>query len=335
MHLTSPIGELAALIRRMPKTETHLHIEGALPLQLLREVAPERFADGPPQWWLPDFRYDTFEQFERILIDNAVLWFTSPERYHEAARLIFAGLLAQNVRYVETSFHIGVLEMLSLDGPAVVDAILSAAPRGMTVRVFMGMLRRNYTSTGAPIIDRMHTWENLSGCDLHGIEVQELEPWTAAVWERMRAHGKVTKAHAGEFGGAKAVREAIERLGVRRIQHGVQSVEDAGVVRLLLDTDATCDITPISNVKLRVVSSLREHPIRRFVDAGVRCTVSTDDPFSFGNRLEDEYLALATEAGFSRNELIDLARNGFAVALLPENEKRRWMGELDALKLQS
>lgn len=323
--------DIRAFIRRLPKTETHMHIEGALPLQLLRDIAPECFPKGPPPWWSKNFRYSSFESFEQILIEHALRFFTSAQRYHEAARLVFAGLWAQNVRYVETSFHIGVLEMLGIDGPEVVDAIRSAAPPGMTVRVFMGMLRRNFTPEAAPIIGRMHAWKDLAGCDLHGVETHPLEDWTVEVWRRMRDHGKVTKAHAGEFGGAAAVKEALLRLGARRIQHGVQSVEDPEVLRLLVELDATCDVTPISNVKLRVAPSIREHPLRRLVSAGVRCTISTDDPFSFGNRLEDEYLALAQEAGFTGAELAGLARNGFEVADLPDPERKRWITELNAL----
>lgn len=323
---------LLGFIRRLPKTETHLHIEGALPLQLLREAAPERFADGEPPWWRDDFRYDSFEQFEHILVDNALQWFTTPERYHHAARLIFAGLWAQNVRYVETSFHIDNITLCRTDGPTLVDAIASAAPPGMTVRVFTGMMRRNYQGSGAALIDRMHTWENLAGCDLHGVEVHALEAWTRPVWERMRAHGKVTKAHAGEFGGPQAVREVVELLGVRRIQHGVQAAQDPSVLSLLRSVGATCEVTPISNVKLRVVPSIREHPLRTLVDAGIRCTISSDDPFSFGNRLEDDYLALGAEGGFSKRELVRLARNGFEVALLPEVERQRWLGELERLE---
>ena len=103
------------------------------------------------------------------------------------------------------------------------------------------------------------------------------------VWARVRAAGKVTKCHAGEFDGAHRVREAITELGVTRIQHGVRAIEDPSVVALAAEQGVTFDVCPISNVRLQVFPSIAEHPIRRLGEAGVRCTVSTDDPLCFGN----------------------------------------------------
>ena len=104
----------------------------------------------------------------------------------------------------------------------------------MEVRVFAGMLRNGYDGPLRATIDKVHTWEGLAGVDLHGFERMPTEAWTAPVWERVRAAGKVTKCHAGEFDGAHRVREAIEQLGVRRVQHGVRTIEDPAVVALAL-----------------------------------------------------------------------------------------------------
>jgi len=325
-----PDANLATSIQALPKTETHLHIEGALPIELLRQVAPDKWPDGPPPWWAPDYRYSDFPSFEKILLDHAILWFTSPERYHEAARIIFADLQAQNVRYVETSFHLPITQFIDADGKAIVDAILAAAPEGMTVRVFAGMLRIDYTPEFAPVIDSLADWDNLAGVDLHGVETWAVQPWTAKVWERVRSAGKVTKAHAGEFGPAANVREAVEKLGVRRVQHGVRAVEEPNVLQLLKQHDVTCDVCPISNLKLQVVPSVDRHPIRQLFDAGVRCTISTDDPFSFGNTLSDEYAALAMEAGFTFQDLMRLARYGFEVASITSSERDALLAEIDS-----
>jgi adenosine deaminase len=328
-----PDAALAAFIQALPKTETHLHIEGALPLELLQRVAPQLFRDGvTPPWFTPDYRYPDFPSFEKILLDHALLWFNSAERYHEAARMIFAGLAAQNVRYVETSFHLPVQKFINVPAREILDAIRTAAPAGMTVRVFTGMLRIDYTPDFSPVIDSLPDWEHLAGVDLHGVEVWPLEPWTAKVWERVRAAGKETKAHAGEFGGASNVREAVEVLGVKRVQHGVQSIADPDVVRLLRERDITCDVCPISNVKLQVTRAMREHPIRELFDAGVRCTISTDDPFSFGNTLSEEYAALAMDLGFTRRELVQIARNGFEVATMPRAARQAALDELVRLE---
>ena len=156
-------------------------------------------------------------------------------------------------------------------------------------------------------------------------------PETAEVWARVRAAGKVTKCHAGEFDGAARVREAIEFLGVKRVQHGVRAIEDPAVVRLAAERGVTFDVCPISNVGLRVVPAMREHPLRRLMKAGVRCTVSTDDPLSFGNSLNEEYTALALELNFTRAELAQVARNGWAVADVPEAIRNAALAEIDRL----
>jgi adenosine deaminase len=101
---------------------------------------------------------------------------------------------------------------------------------------------------------------------------------------------------------------------VKRVQHGVRAIEDPAVVKLAVERGVTFDICPISNVGLKVVPSMREHPIRRLMQAGVRCTVSTDDPLCFANSLNEEYAALALELNFTRAELAHVARNGWEVA---------------------
>ena len=160
-----------AFIASIPKTETHLHVEGSVPYELLRAGDPGRYPADPP-FRRSDYRYASFPAFEQILLDHALPWFTSAERYHEAAKAIFAGKAADNARYVETSFHLAVTQLIGVPGPEIVAAIRSAAPAGMEVRVFAGMLRSDYhgplgrrsrpcgTGTGWP----GWTCTGLSGC---------------------------------------------------------------------------------------------------------------------------------------------------------------------------
>jgi len=320
-------------IQSLPKTETHLHVEGALPYELLTGWRPDQFPSDPP-FRRPDYRYASFPEFECILLENALPWFTTPERYYEATRVIFAGHLAQNVRYVETSFHLPVTQFIAVPGPEIVAAIRAAVPPGLEVRIFAGMLRSDLAGSLRPTIDQLHGWEGLAGVDLHGFEQMHTEPATAGVWARLRAAGKVTKCHAGEFDGAARVREAIEGLGVTRVQHGVRAIEDPAVVALARDRGVTFDVCPVSNVRLKVVPSLREHPLRRLMQAGVRCTVSTDDPLCFNNTLTGEYSALASEAGFTRGELARIARNGWDVADVQPETRNRMLREIDGLEKQ-
>jgi adenosine deaminase len=324
-----PAGTVGAFIRALPKTETHLHVEGALPYALLVAWQPGRYPPDPP-FQRADYRYPTFPDFERTLLDHALPWFTSVERYHEAARAIFAGHVAQNVRYVETSFHLPIAPFIGVPGREIVKAIRSAAPAGLEVRVFAGMPRDAYREPLKAVIDDLENWDELAGVDLHGDEAMPTEAWSAPLWRRLRDAGKTTKCHAGEFGGAGRVREAIEGLGVARIQHGVRAIEDPDVVALARDRGVTFDMCPISNVRLRVVPSMAGHPLRRLRAAGIRCTVSTDDPLCFANCVADEYAELE-RAGCAKAELAGIARGGWEVADVPAAVRAGMIAEIGRL----
>lgn len=325
-----PDSSLLGFIQSLPKTETHLHIEGALPYELLHAWKPEKYPEYP-HFRERGYRYPTFPDFEQQLLNHALPWFTDAEQYHEAAKVIFAGQVAQNVQYVETSFHLPVAGFINTPGREIIAAIRAAAPRGLEVRVFAGMLRSDIVGPLRPLIDELHTWDELAGADLHGSETMPTEPGTAEVWQKLRSAGKVTKSHAGEFDGAARVREAIEQLGVTRIQHGVRASEDPAVVRLAVERGVTFDMCPLSNVGLQVVPDMAHHPLKQFMAAGVRCTISTDDPLCFANSINEEYVAVAQGLGLTRRELAQLARNGFEVASLTPAQKQPWLDQLDAV----
>lgn len=321
---------LQALIRALPKTETHLHLEGSLPWPLLEQVAPDLRGQTPASWE-PGFRFDSFAQFESQLLAHAARWFNSAERYHEAARRLFTHLRdTQNVRYVETSFASGVIDHLGLDGEEVSAAIAEAAPAGVTVRVFLGFHHDGYTPANRDRFDGCVHWRHLAGIDLHGTESVPLGAWAAPFWRRAREHGLRAKAHAGEFCGPEFVRQVVAELGVNRIQHGVRCIEDPRLVEQLAWSGAVLDVCPISNLKLRVTPSLAAHPLPRLQAAGLRCTVSTDDPMVFGNTLEMEYTALAEHLGYDATALVRTARTGFELALLPAVDKQRLLAGIDA-----
>lgn len=321
--------DLRAFIQSLPKTETHLHLEGALPFELLQRVRPD--FKNPPASWDWDFKFKDFAHFEAELLDMAFSWFTSPEHYHEAAKLIFARHAAQNVKYVETSFASGVIEFGGLDGREVLAAIRAAVPPGLEVRVFLGIHHNGAGPKMQPVLEDALGWPDLAGVDLHGTEGFPLEPWSAEYWTAARKAGKYTKAHAGEFMGADFVWRILDELQPQRIEHGVRSVENPAVVAELRRRGVALDVCPISNHKLMPGVTLATHPIRQLLDAGVKVTVSTDDPISFGNTLSDEYAALVEHRGFNREELVRIARHGFEVALMPDAQKRLWLKQLDGL----
>jgi len=328
--MTSSNSALRAFIQSLPKTETHLHVEGSLPYELLHGWQPGIYP-AQAAFHAPSHRFATFPEFEETLLGHALPWFTTAERYFEAARAIFAKHVVGNVRYVETSFHLPVTQFIRVPGPEIVAALRAAVPQGLEVRIFAGMLRTDYEGPLRAVIDDLENWDGLAGVDLHGFEEEPTQSWTAKIWSRLRAAGKVTKCHAGEFDGPHRVREAIEVLGVQRVQHGVRAIDDPSVVALARDRGVTFDVCPISNVRLKVTPSMAEHPLRRLLDAGVHCTLSTDDPLVFNNVVNDEYYALATECGFSRPLLARLAKAGWDVASVGSAVRRGFQAEIDRL----
>jgi adenosine deaminase len=324
---------LAAFVQSLPKTEMHLHLEGSCPIELLDRFAPELFGKIP-YMWDDDFRYTSFTHFTELFAQAALAVFKTPEAFHECAKGVFARCAAQNCRYVECSFHIGVLTQPGMHGPDVIAAILDAAPPGLEVRVFVGMRHNSYDAVTRPIIDDCVNWPNLTGIDLHGPEDLPLESWTADLWKRAAQCGKYRKAHAGEFMPAGFVRRCIDELDAQRIEHGVRSIEDPRVVALIKERRIGLDICPISNLKLQVegIRKMSDHPIRALFDAGVCCTINTDDTLMFGNTLSEEYYALAQDLDFTGAELVQIALNGFELALWDGPRKEACRMELLNLK---
>ncbi len=326
-------SELRDFVQSLPKTETHLHIEGACPVEMLRRVDPSKVSPPPP-FWADDYRYDSFDTFMKMFRSYAGEVFTSAEKYYEAAQIILGKCHEQNVRYVETSFHSGIFEYIEDDGPTVIRAIKEGAPKGMEVRVFMGIGHDAYVGLTKEAIDDCHNWEELAGVDLHGPEDLPIEDWTPEIWARTRAAGKFNKAHAGEFMGSDFVERMIDELKVSRIEHGVRSVEDPALVARLVREKVGLDVCPISNVKLAVkgIPEMSAHPIRELFDAGVIVTLNSDDPFFFGNTLSEEYYALYQDLNFTKTELLQIARNGFNVSLWDSPEKDACLAQLDAIE---
>ncbi|GAB5560184.1 MAG: adenosine deaminase [Synoicihabitans sp.] len=328
--------DLAEFVRQMPKTETHLHMEGACPWSLLQATNAAKYT-SPPAFWADDFRYESFYQFMDLYVEYCAEFFSSAKRYHDAAKIVLQNCLDQGCRYVETSFHLPSLLYIEDNGPTVIEAIRSAAPAGLELRVFAGMCHNDYVDAGKDLIESCLTWTGLDGIDLHGWEDIPVEPWTDDIWARARQAGKFTKAHAGEFMGADFVELVLDRLKVPRIQHGVRAVENPSTVQRLVDEGIALDVCPISNVKLAVkgISAMNQHPLRQLFDAGVKVTINSDDPFFFGNRLEEEYYAVHQELGFSRTDLVQLARNGFELSLVTESQRTSWLTDLDGFAAEN
>jgi adenosine deaminase len=138
----------------------------------------------------------------------------------------------------------------------------------------------------------------------------------ARVFEKARAEGLIPVAHAGEEGPPEYIREALDILKVRRIDHGVRCIEDPDLVKRLVDEQIPLTVCPLSNVKLRVFDTLRDHNLKRLLDLGVKVTINSDDPAYFGGYIGENYAATAEALGLTREEIETIARNSFEASFV-------------------
>ena len=326
-------SKFSKVIQTLPKTDMHLHIEGSISLNEYAEVVPLT-AGWKPESWAPDYRYPNFSVFEEFILGYADKWFDRPERYYKSAKSLFNRKIEEGVRYLECSFAFIVCEQKALPIDEVVDAITSAIPSNLHVRLFCGLHHESWSSKTQRDLELLLELKNLSGIDLHGPELYPVSDWMIDYWEAARLAGKFTKAHAGELGGAWHVREAVEKLGVRRIEHGFRAIEDKSVVELLQSENVVLDICPISNYKLKTIDSYHNHPLIELSKQGIQITINTDDPFIFGNSINDEYDVLYNQSGLSSDLIYQLMRNGFRAALLTDSEREGLIDEFNK-KLKS
>ena len=323
-------SKLLTYIDSLPKAEHHLHLDGSPPWHIMQAEDPEKHSEPPPSW-KDDFRFSNFEEFEGFIRNYALTWLNSPERFATTAKEILLQRIKENVRYAEISFAALAVERSGVDITEIAEAVKSAIPAGIDVRLFVGLHHRKFASDHEKYLSQILECPLIDGIDLHGPEQFPLQPWIKEFWLAAKLAGKLTKAHAGELTGPNGVREAIEELGVTKIQHGVQAIEDESIVYLAAAEGASFDVCPISNVKLRAVPSLEEHPILKLEKMGIRCTINTDDPFIFGNELRDDYLAVSQGLGASASQLATFARNSFETASMEESKKRSAYIEIDTL----
>ena len=150
------------------------------------------------------------------------------------------------------------------------------------------------------------------------------------VFDASVAEGYIPLAHAGEEGDADYVWEAIELLGIKRIDHGNNSLQDDKLVKEIVKRDMALTVCPLSNLALRVVSDLKSHPLKKMMDLGLKVTVNSDDPAYFGGQVNKNYEEIQKALELDKNDLYTLARNSFEYALLDNDQKQAYIGELDA-----
>ena len=322
----------------LPSAELHLHIEGTLEPELAFALA-QRNATPLRQRDLGELRrayaFTDLQSFLDLYYElTAVL--QHPEDFADLAEAYFARAAAQGVRhaevFVDPQAHLarGVPLDVVMDGLG--QAVRTAEQRhGVTARLIACFLRDRGPEEAEALLPRLLPYRDLVvGVGLDSAEVG----WPPELFERVFARaadeGLHRVAHAGEEGPPEYVASALDRLGVERVDHGIRSLEDPALVARLREEQVPLTVCPLSNVALRCVGSMAEHPLRRMLDAGLVATVNSDDPAYFGGYLHDNLTAATRALGLTAEHRRRLAEHSFRASFLPEADKQRHLAAVAA-----
>jgi adenosine deaminase len=309
--------DLLAYFQRLPKVELHLHLEGAIPLPTLWELVRKYGGDAevPTIEALADrFRYRDFTHFiETWVWKNQFL--REYDDFTFVAAEVARDLVAQNVLYVEAFCSPGDFEQHGLTTQRTTEAIRKGLREvsGVEVALITDLVRDYGPERGQVTLDTIREIRDELGIVGIGIGGSEPrcppEPY-ADVYERARAFGFRTTAHAGEACGPESVWGAIRALRVDRIGHATSAFRDPALVDYLARHGIALELCVISNLRTGAVRSIAAHPVREYFERGIPLSINTDDPKLFNNSLAEEYLALHTELGFTVAEIHSLIEDG-------------------------
>jgi adenosine deaminase/aminodeoxyfutalosine deaminase len=329
-------------IRRLPKAELHLHLEGTiLPATLVElssrhDAHPMTLREAKSHYRFDDFTgfIEGFKAVTRRLID--------PEDYELVAWRMMQHLAGQGVVHAEVFISVGVIYMWRNFDPRALEPIFDGLERareraerelGLTIYWIFDAVR-HFTVEEAERVFRKAAkmrldFPSIIGIGLGGDERRAgSEAFRSLYSEAARAGLRLTN-HAGETTGPEAIWEALS-VGSERIGHALSAIQDAKLVQELKTRGTVLELNPTSNVRTGVCASFTEHPLRRYFDAGLLVTLNSDDPAFFGSDVANEYLLAHTEQGFTREELRRLAANSIRASFLPEPAKAAWLSQIDS-----
>ncbi|GLF93775.1 adenosine deaminase [Streptomyces yaizuensis] len=324
----------------LPKAELHVHIEGTLEPELAFALARRNgvelpFADTEELRRAYDFE-DLQSFLDLYYALMAVL--RTEDDFAELTDAYLARAAAQGVRHAEIFFDPQAHTVRGVPIATVIEGLARALDdserrHGVSTRLIMCFLRDQSAAFALETLQaaRPHL-HRITGIGLDSAEVGHPPAKFREVYEAAGALGLRKVAHAGEEGPASYITEALDVLGVERVDHGLRCLEDTDLVERLVRERIPLTLCPLSNVRLRAVDVLEDHPLPRMMDAGLLCTVNSDDPAYFGGYVGDTFHAVREALGLDEERLRELARNSFTASFLEDDEERRarLIAEVDA-----
>lgn len=327
---------MSANLMTLPKAELHLHVEGTLEPKTVMELAERNRIDigfDSEDDLRAAYDFGNLQEFLDLYY-KAVGTVVKPEDFHLMAMRYYEQAAAQGVVHAElfldTSVHqargIAYEQMMEGIALAVEDA---ERQFGITGGVILSIVRdRTLHEAEETLAAALKDRDRVLGIGLDSAEVGYPPSLFSDLFRMAGEAGLKRVAHAGEEGPADYIREAVELLGVDRIDHGIRIVEDQTLTSLVAERCIPLTVCPLSNVALKCVPDLRSHPLLDLLEAGLVVTINSDDPAYFGGYVGDNYAAMA-KAGMSLDQAIRMARNSVVASFAEESRKAELYSRID------
>ncbi|MCX3058945.1 adenosine deaminase [Streptomyces sp. GXMU-J5] len=332
--------DLQTFIAGLPKAELHVHHVGSASPRIVSELAA-RHTDSKvpsdPEALAEFFTFTDFAHFIEVYLAVVDL-IRTPEDVRLLTYEVARDMARQNVRYAELTLTPFSSTRRGIDGRAFMDAVEDA--RKAAEAEFGTVLRWCFDIPGEAGLEAAEETVRLATDDalrpeglvsfgLGGPEIGVPRPQFKPHFDRAVAAGLRSVPHAGETTGPETVWDALTHLRAERIGHGTSSAQDPKLLAHLAEQGIALEVCPTSNIATRAVATLDEHPLKRFVEAGVLVTINSDDPPMFSTDLNTEYAVAARLLDLDERGVADLAKNAVRAAFLDEPGKARLVAEID------
>jgi adenosine deaminase len=330
-------NDINQFIQDIPKAELHVHIEGAMEPELKFELAKRNSLSLPfksPEDLRRTYNFTNLQSF----LDSYYLGARVLQRekdFYDLTMDYLKRVHLQNVRHTEIFFDPQTHTERGIPFDTVIKGIKSAlmdaeSTLGISHRLIMCFLRHLSAEAAMETLTQALPYKEwLVGVGLDSTEAGNPPEKFTTVFERAIEEGFLTVAHAGEEGPPEYIWQAIEKLRVRRIDHGVRCVEDPKLVEELRARQIPLTVCPLSNVKLRVFNKIADHNLKKLLYLGLCVTVNSDDPAYFGGYIYENFKAVKDALNLDNNDIYRLAKNSFTASFLESEEKQRLINELD------
>ena len=336
VKLVAP-DRLPELLRRMPKAELHMHIEGSLEPELLFAMAKRNAV----QFAYPDvaslqsaYVFDNLQSFLDIYHQGTMVLKVEQD-FYDMTHGYLKRAAADNVLHTEIFFDTQTHTAHGLDAGVVINGLHRAcadaqAQFGMTASLILCFLRHLSEDEAFEALEQaLPLRDKIVGIGLASSELGHPPEKFAKVFARCRELGFRLVAHAGEEGPPAYIWSALDVLKVERIDHGVQAIRDAALMQRLVKDEIPLTVCPLSNLKLRVFPDLSHHNIGKMLDAGIVATINSDDPAYFGGYINENFTQTFAALGLTAKHAHLLAHNSFKASFIDDSLRQTYFDRLN------